>query len=624
MNEEEKSSLERVRERLYAQTTRKDAHGVPMRSKLGWAPAQEHFAPEPTRLQKKERIHGSAVFLFVSFAFFLIATSLAAYFLISGGRSVSTEQVAISFEAPISISSGDTVPLLIEIQNRNPVAMLDGTLSVSFPEGTYDENGQPMTVKSIEVGTLTPGQKKPFTVRAKLFGTENERKSISYMLQYGVENSNATFQKRDVFEYIISSSPISLQVETLNETVAGQEIELLVRVRGNSKSEVGDVAVQAFYPFGFTLVSASQESGRNGVFPLGRIAQGEEREIRIRGFLVGNDGDERVFRFEAGTQAENRDAIAINYIEARAEVLITKPFFDVRLALNQQEGETLFVTPGERVSGTIQFSNTLTTALLNGQIEVEVRGNALEVESVESRNGFFRSKDNTLVFSRDTIPALRELQPGAQGSTNFSFSVKNAEALNGVRDPEITIIVSARGDRPGEGIERTISSSIVRTVAVSSSISIFVESTRARSPFQSTGPVPPVVDAETEYAVLVSVRNSVNPIAGATVTAELPSYVEYTGSANPQSAFSYNAQNRTVTWNIGNMEANTTQTGAFEVSFTPSISHRGTAPLLADTFTFFATDRNTQREVRAENGGLLVDIRTVNDAGYTVNKGQVQ
>jgi hypothetical protein len=253
-------------------------------------------------------------------------------------------------------------------------------------------------------------------------------------------------------------------------------------------------------------------------------------------------------------------------------------------------------------------------------VVVALGGSGIESGSISSANGFYRSSDATITFSKETLPALARLGPGQTGNGSFAFTVLGG-AAGDLRNPTVTLNISVSGRRMSErNVPMTVSSTITRTLKVQTDLGL-VATLRRDGAFTNSGPVPPKADTETTYTVNWSLNNSVNSVGGAAVSAVLPSYVRYTGKTFPVDAsVSYNETTRTVTWNAGDVPAGTSAKEIqFQIAFTPSASQRSTTPIIMQSATYAGTDRFTGERITGTAQELNA---TIPSSG--VGSGQVQ
>lgn len=618
---EAESPLERARRRLYAAGTPAEQTAPPaLSSRVQGVPTGWEAAPQ--RPKPGSKISNSAIFLIGTFGFFVVAVLAALALFVFGGRSVSTDNVELRIEGPTASPGGEVVPLAITIKNENPVMMTGVRLSVDFPNGAYDADDPttPLPHYTETLDDLRPGETVTRTVRATFFGTENQKVDIPVTLEYRTEGTSATFVKRETYRFTLSSSPVSITVESLSEISSGQPVTFRVTVRSNATGPLENLAVRASYPAGFVPSSSSE----GPLFPLEDLAPGEETELRITGTLSGQDKDERVFKFTAGTaKGGTSEELALPYITDEVTILIAKPFLALSLATNGSTANTIVVGAGESVQNALSWENSLPTAIQDGEITVTLRGDALDEESVKVSGGFYRSADGTIIFDRDTNQGLRTLQAGDTGSGSFSFRTVSGSALEGLRSPTITLTVSFSGRRLGESrVPEAVNATLTRIIKVESDIALSMRAVRSVGPFENTGPWPPEVDEETTYTILLRAENAVNSIAGARVTVPLPSYMEFAGLAQPSGAVTFNETSSEVVWEIGDLAGGAEREAAFQVALTPSSSQEGEAPDLTGTARLEAYDRFAETDVSAT--ASEVSTRTTTDPDYDFSYGTVQ
>ncbi len=216
---------------------------------------------------------------------------------------------------------------------------------------------------------------------------------------------------------------------------------------------------------------------------------------------------------------------------------------------------------------------------------------------------------------------LSRLAPGDSGSGTFNFNVKSASQLAGQKNPTITATISVAGRRVDESnVPESISSSVVRTIKVSTDLVLTARSLYSTGAFRNTGPWPPVADQETTYTIDLAFTNSVNSVADATVTGTLPSYVRFVSASD--NAITYNAANRTVTWKAGEVAPAGNRSGAFQVALLPSASQRGTSPILMSGITGTGVDRFTQKQLSLSQFDITTQTDT--DPAYVQGKAEVK
>src|SRR3989344_9434565 len=237
-SDDDLGSLEQARARLYRPgAVSEDPHatlaGEGDRS-LQHAWEGEPLAPILHRGRRHVRL--ATLFFIGALAFFLLSLVGAGYFLYYGSNSISVEKITVDVQGPTTIAGGDTVPLLLSITNRNPSAVENATIEVGFPEGTRSATNvlQVYPRYTENLGTLASGTSVTRSVKAVVFGEAGQTLTIPISFSYGTSGSNAVFEKKSTYALAISSTPLSISVDTLTETVSGKPLTLTLTVRSNA------------------------------------------------------------------------------------------------------------------------------------------------------------------------------------------------------------------------------------------------------------------------------------------------------------------------------------------------------------------------------------------------------
>jgi hypothetical protein len=566
-------------------------------------------------------------FLVLAIGFFILAGVAAAVLFLGGSRSISSENVEITAQGPVSIGSGDTVAIVVTVKNDNPAAITNTNLVVDLPSGARQTADKSVAFDHYTdtLGTLAPGEETSRTLNVVLFGAQNEVLTIPIRVEYSAEGSNADFATEAEYKVTVTTSPMALTIAAPSEAASGQPFTVAVVVRSNSSTPLENAALEVTYPPGFTVRSttpAPAQSSRSGaLFSFGTLSPGQQLTVSVTGTITGQHTDERVFRFSAGT-AEGT-TITLPYASTDRLVRVAQPFLATTLTLNRNASDTVFAVPGESVSAQLMWQNNLTVPVSNAQITVKISGNGFDPANVYSQSGFYRSGDSTILFSKDTNRELSLLQPGATGTGAFTFVPKSAAALRGVPNPTITLAVSIAGNRVGQnGVPEAVSSTVVKTVKVGTQVEYISRVLRTVGPFRNAGPVPPRADTETTYTVELSAVNSVNSLGGASASMTLPSYVRFTGAVSPAGSIVYDERTRVVTWRVNDLDPNETTKAYFQVALLPSASQSGISPVLVHEQVFTGTDRFTKEQVSLPGARLTTQFG--DDPGYEPGQGLVQ
>ena len=612
--ENDASALEELRQRLYTNAKPTVAPVAPVPVPAAPVPQAEGWQAEPLVVPKK-KMAWSVTFLFAALGIFVLALGVAAYFLVFGGGAISTDHVDITVAPSIALRSGDTATLLVTVTNNNPTAITNTALSIAFPDTARSADDPRVSYPRYEdtLGDIPAGGSVTRTVRTVLSGSAGEVITLPLKLEYKTEGSNAVFVKEATHEVTVTSSPLSVQVSVPAQVSGGEEIAMRVTVHSDSPTPLEHVAVLAEYPFGFI---PTKTDGSGTLFEVGTLAPGADATVTIRGTLSGEEADERVFRFRAGIRGTG-DTLALTYAGGQGIVNVAHPFLATTDSVNGSSGSDAVVAAGKVTEVRLSWVNTFPVDVTDAQVSVKLSGDALDSTSIIALGGFYRSLDQTVLFARDTNPGLARMVPGATGNGSFTFSTKSGTTL---RNPTITAVITATGRASANGGAPTpLSTSLTKVIQVGTELGLTARASRTSGPFKNIGPIPPQPNSETTYSMLLSFSSSVNSVAGASLRAVLPSYVRFISSQD--SAITYDATTRTVSWSAGDVAAGTSKQGAFQVALLPSSSQRGTSPVLMSSITFSGTDRFTKRALEGRAPDVTTQI--TGDAGYQSGNGEV-
>lgn len=563
--------------------------------------------------------------ILASIVFFIAAMGLSSLFLFFGNNTISGENITIDIaDPPLAVGGGEQMMLQVAIANHNAVPIGSATLIVDYPPGTQSASqaGKSLTSERIQLNSIGAGEVINVPIRAVFFGEENEEKTVNVSVEYRIENSNATFFKEaEPWRFKITSSPVALEVKNVGSISSGQEVAFELTVSSNSPTPLKNILVKASYPsqFDFTDAEPATASGQD-TWLIDELKPEGKQTIVIKGIVVGKQNEDRLFTFSVGVPSEsNRFNLTSVYTKSTAEITIEDPFLGVGVSINESTDESVVINTGEAANVRINFKNTLEDTIYDGKITAKLSGNALNEIKVKVDHGFYDSTTNTITWDSVDVDALKEIPPGRTSSVGFSLEPKS----NADRTPIITLDVTAKGQRVFEDrVPQELVGTASRDIRIASAVTLGSSALYSEGPFTNTGPTPPVAEAVTQYTYLLTVKNGSNDITDAEVTAVLPQYVTWLDLISSGDDVSYNSVNRTMTWDIGDMDANAYEEVWIQVSFLPSLSQVDTTPTLLGAQRLRATDRFTGTILRAETPALSTAL--VNDPDEEAHDGTVQ
>lgn len=630
MIEDNKNKIEDIKRTLYDPNDKSTGHqregilhNVSHNVSMDWDNNQNTQTQKENNTKNKFRKPPMSIFkkfFIISFVFFIGALGFAFYKFSGDDTSVSNDKIDIQVIGNSFTKGGDDLPLQIEITNNNNASLELSNLLIEYPKGAEDNTVDVIRLPRDAIGTIKARESVIRNVKVKLFGEEKSVRNIKVSLEYHPQGSNAIFTKDKYYPVTISLAPLSLDVKAPESTVSDQLISFSVTATLNtSLSSTDNPILQIIYPNNFIFDSATPSPILgNSIWDLSSISATNPITVEVKGHLTGQDGDEQVFHIYAGTtNGTNQSAVNVVYSSVLQKILITKPFLDARILVNGQDETSYVVSGGETVNAEIAWVNNLSTRITDGQIIVSLSGNVFDENTVDPNEGFYDSANNKIIWDKNSVSQLSEINPGENGTVSFSFKPTSLIGLSSIKSPQVSINVSIKGRQPQLGSTYTdINNVSEKVVKVLSDFQI------ASSVSYSSGSTPPKAETETKYLVTWTLSNSANNINQAEAHSTLPIYVNWVGiSQGVNDSLTYNDVTREVTWKIGQVAPNTGINSNREVSFIisikPSLTQVGSVPQLMkeiylsgiDSFTntLIKSTRNSITTSTSSNNGRVVE-----------------
>ncbi len=631
MNQEDSSKIDSLKKSLYSRSspdirTKRRLRFTSQETdvKTDWEHPEE--IKEDVELNKRYKDTSMSFFtkiLVTSIIIFALALGAGAYLLFNGSNIVSANNIDITINGPVSVAGGEPISFDVQISNKNNIKLETVDLSVDFPAGTVDAVDTSKELKNfreiipdIESGGI--GQK---TIQAVIYGEENSKKVVTVTVEYRVKGSNAIFQKQKTFDVLISSSPLTLSIDSFKEINSGQEFELAIMMTSNSKETIKNLLLKAIYPFGFTYTSSDiKPLGDTTTWRMGDIPPGGKKVLKIKGKMDGQDDETRVFRFTTGAQSVRNDKIiGTEYVSGTQEISIRKPFISVGVSLDGESDKQEYIGSfNNTIKVEISYFNNLTAPILDGEIHVKLAGSAFDKISVSPEQGLYKSATNEIVWNTITTPDLKNIAAGDSGRVSFSMIPKDlSSASKAITNPDISMSVSVQGNRNSEtDVPESVVSSAQRRIKISSNVALGGQIIRSSSPFDNFGPIPPKAEQQTSYTVIWIVDNTSSNVNNAQVKASLPPYVKWTNKISPTNEdISYNSVDGTIVWRIGSLGTYTLNNSrrrqvAFQVAINPSITQVGQTPILVNEAVLTAQDDFTNQALNSNLSSLTTRFST--------------
>ena len=636
------NSIERLKRGLYSRDNRARADRRSRHLKNESYDVESEWSHEgekspeikPIFFKEKRGMAFVTKFLIVSILFFLIASGIAFYKFYWGSNTISANNIEISIVGPVSVSGGEKISLDIKVDNKNKTDLKAADLRVEYPEGSraIDDLETELKRTRDSIGDIPQGESAAKRVEVILFGEEKTKKEIKVTVEYRISGSSAIFYKEKIYEVVISDSPVTVEVSGLKEVKADQSLDFSVTVVSNSSSPIRNLLLKAEYPFGFAFIDSSEKSldPNNNLWSIGDLSPGQKKTVKIYGKLHGQDGEDKVLRFTTGIASEKDEkVIATPLVTSLAEVSIKKPFIGIQVALDGNTANEFVSKSSKLIRADVAWKNNLTIPVKDVEIQIRFKGDALNKLSVSAERGFYKSIDNTIIFDKTSISSLASIAPGESGNLSFSFGSLSSYSGGSplMTEPSISMDIVANGKRlEGDNVPQEVLYSATKIVKIETDARLSSRALHWSGSFENTGSMPPKAENETTYTVVWTITNTSNEIKDAKVSATLPSYAKWLSKTDPGiENISFNSINSEVIWDAGDIEAGAgidspPREVVFQISFLPSLSQVGQAPIILNESILTGKDGFTSTSVGDTRPSLTTTLKTDPDFKYDEDK----
>ncbi|MEX2436722.1 MAG: hypothetical protein WD471_00985, partial [Candidatus Paceibacterota bacterium] len=320
----------------------------------------------------------------------------------------------------------------INIQNRTSSDLKDVELKIDLGFGlTNIDLIDPRELVIEEIGEIAPGSlnKRTFKTIATE-GVELERK-IDATLYYTI--GTIRFETNQSLSFNLVESPISIEIEKPEEIVDGSEFELSIKYKNQSDIDFNNLILETSYPSSFDFISSNLEpESLNNRWILGTLRSGFEGSTRVRGVLKNS--------------SNSSSALQVRILENNAgnEYLVEQKTIDLKTSNSpigidvSIDGEKNYVASvGESLVYRIRYSNNSGISLRDIVIEAEMNGDMFDFNTLET-NTKADFSDRSIIWSKDTTPSLKMLEPGEGGTILVGIALKNSFPITRLSDKNFT------------------------------------------------------------------------------------------------------------------------------------------------------------------------------------------
>ncbi len=530
-------------------------------------------------------------FLIGAVMLLIFVLSFAAWRVLSSRNVVSEKNIDMTLDVTPYIEGGEATPFVVSLNNRNEVALEEASLTLMYKQGTGAQDEEEKVQVKKELGVVSAGDFKREDFEIRLFGSEAESRDITVKLEYKVKGSNAKWSKVAVTQVVLKSPPISVTIEGPNLLSVGQLGTYVFKVKNNTGTSTEPTLLVATLPTNFKIEEATPKpSTRGSLWQIPQLEAGGIATITLTGSFSGSQGETGTMKAIVGSIGGSLTEVGVVYSSITFDIKLRTSPLTLSTSLDTERGSGESLRYGDRSTLAIHYRNGSNEPLQDVEIVLTIAGDAALMKQITADRGYYDSVNGTVTWNKATMQELGLVSKNSEGTLVIFVPI----VTKGSNSPKMILTVHGKGTaNEKDDVVATLS----KTYVVQGSASISAATHYKNSPFQNTGPIPPEPNVDTTYSVHVVV-SAQNALQNAKVSFILPAYVAWRNIAADLSKTSYDAKTRTVTWNIGNVDAGKTTATDIGLSVRPSQVHVNTIPVITSGIILDADEMESKAHLR--------------------------
>jgi len=353
------------------------------------------------------------------------AASITGFLIFNRGQGIKEQSIDLTITALKSVDSGEEVEIEITYLNTDNVDIEDADLTILYPDGFYFSHSDPQAQNEAntywKLNEVKSGMGGKIKIYGQVIGEIKATKTFLVSMSYTPSNFSSTFEEKTSHSMEIASSIIDLSLNAPIRIVSGQETEIEIKLKNNSKLPLSNLKIIAAYPEGFSVKESDPDALEDGhSWLIDKLANEKEKKITLKGVFQGNPGEAKELSVQLGLIME--DGGFRLQSEKTTLIFLVKPELNLQLTINDSNQETA-VDLGDVLEYQVEYENASNVELKNIVLKTEFssENDILDFTSVDDpQNGAI--VENSIVWGNQEIPELASLVPGAKGSFTFKIS----------------------------------------------------------------------------------------------------------------------------------------------------------------------------------------------------------
>jgi hypothetical protein len=576
------------------------------------------------------------------FVFSIILSLIYGVYYYFSNQSSDTVSASISINSPEKVKSGEEFSYTVSYKNNSKFELNSLKIELKYPNNFVVTNISGNGLKnnkfdnnknSFDLLSLPIGGEANLTVSGRLFDKKDSVNLFAASLSYEPGTFSSEFKKEAVSSVMVSDLGFDLDFEYTNAALVDDNNQVDLIFSNVTDNFYNDFELSFSFPENINLINSSEQSTSSTtstnklkidkisslVWQVSGLSSTTEKYHLPINYKVNkkvSDSQEIVIRLSK----RGADGKSYIFAEKNIQLNVMNSNLNLTLILNgsKNDGAASF---GDTLNYSLVYSNKSDAALNDIVLMGILKSDFLDWQTLNiSKKGLI--SDNSITWTKEQIPELANLAPGAEGIIDFSIKIRPyndsdlGKSFNIISYSQFNINnrQSSLNDNKSNNINTKINSDLNLVEKI-----LYFDDNNTPVGF---GPLPPKVDQRTSVRVYWLINNNLHELGDTKVSVKLPSYISFDGNNNVSVGnLSFDPESRVVTWNIGNLPVSVYKAQAeFNISVTPNENQKNSLLVLLPGSTASAVDLETkallEKKVNSKTSKLEDDdIANLNNSG---------
>ncbi len=536
---------------------------------------------------KKKR---GLLFWFLSiiiFSGFLAAAGYGVYYYVFSGGSDATA-IDFSIQAPEEVVAGEEFFYDLNYKNVSGVGVNNLNVELTYPDNFVFLDSSPTVQEKNSfwrIDNLPARGQGVIRIKGKLINIKDSDNIVLAKITYTPENFSSEFGKEASASTLVSDIGLETQIDYSSSALIGEENEIIIHLKGKEKNffQQFNLAVEPadnLEIVGVAGVADNNEADKKlavekikpTVWRISNLlTEAQELKLTYKINEKTSEEEEINLRFEQNVDSEKN----LVFFEKNIKQEVVKSDLNLTLIINGSRNDQP-VNFNDPLNYSLVYSNKGETAMKDVVMMAVLESDFLDWTTLKDPSQG-REKGNTLTWSKANREELADLEPGEEGTIDFSIIVINFRETDLGKDFTVKSYAqfsvgeeedsSASAEEEVDNRSNTIINKINSDLSLKEEVRYF----NADNIPVGDGPLPPVRGETTSFKVYWKLTNNLHELQDTKAEVILPDYVSFAGKERAAvGAVSYDSANHKVVWQIGRLPTTVYQADAeFNISITP-------------------------------------------------------